>query len=339
MTPVRAGIVGLGRWGKSLVRSVQGKSDEIAFVAATTRTRASAEAFCAEQNMPLRESYADLLADPNIDAVVLATPHSQHEAQVKAAAAAGKHIFVEKPITLDRRSADAVVAAAQNAGLVIAVGFCRRFHPSLEDVRRRLRDGKLGTLISMVGQQTSGTSRFMPADGWRVDPHESPAGAMTAVGVHLLDHMIELAGAVRDVHCVSASRRGGPEEDSTTVLLNFDNGATGIIFCSTATTAHFNFAVYGTEGLAEITRTNLQTFRFVPAPDRAPEGHVSAPPAEVAEHPGFDMLNAELVAFARSIRDGVPYPVPIDEVLHGVSVFDAIVESAKTGRIVRVSAR
>jgi predicted dehydrogenase len=335
---IRAGVVGLGRWGKSLVRSVQDKSGDIRFVAATSRTRsAEAAEFCREQKMPLLDSYERMLADPGIDAVVLATPHSQHEAQVKAAAAAGKHIFVEKPITLERRSADAAVEAARKAGVVLAVGFCRRFHPSLGLVREHVRHGKLGTLVSMIGQQTSGTSAFMPTDGWRLDPGESPAGAMTAVGVHLLDHMIELAGTVRDVHCVSLSRRGGPEEDTTTVLLNFDSGVTGVIFGSTTTAPHFNFAVYGTKGLAEITRTNLQTFRFVPTPDRPPDGPVSAPPAEVSENPGFDMLNAELVAFAQAIRGGSPYPVPIDEVLHGVSVFDAIVESAKTRSIVRVA--
>jgi predicted dehydrogenase len=333
---IRAAIIGLGRWGKALVTSVQGQSDDIRFVVAQTRTRAAAEEFCHQQNIPLVDKYAQVLADSNVDAVVLATPHTQHEEQIKQAAAAGKHVFVEKPITLSRASADAAVEATQRAGVMLAVGFCRRFHPSLEDVRRHLRDGRLGTLVSMVGQQTSGTSAFFPADGWRVDPHESPAGAMTAVGVHLLDHMIELAGRVRQVQCITASRRGGPEQDTTSAMLNFESGVTGMIFCSTATTAHFNFAVYGTKGLAEISRTNLQTFRFIPAPDGPPEGHVTAPPAAVVEHPGFGMLNAELVEFARCIHDKRNFPVKIDEVLHGVSVFDALVQSAQSSQIVKV---
>src|SRR5262245_66162834 len=124
---VRAAIVGLGRWGRSLVASVQGKSDSIRFAAAHTRTRATAEEFCRQHDLPLLGSFDAVLTDPAIDAVVLATPHSQHEAQVRAAAAAGKHVFVEKPITLNRKSADAVVAAARRAGIVLAVGFTRRF--------------------------------------------------------------------------------------------------------------------------------------------------------------------------------------------------------------------
>jgi predicted dehydrogenase len=334
---LRAAIVGLGRWGKSLVRAVANDGADIRFVAATTRTRAAAEDFCREQNVPLLDSYEQILRDPSVDAVVLATPHTQHEAQMKAAAAAGKHIFVEKPITLDRRSADAAMAAANKAGVLVAVGFCRRFHPSIGEIRARVHDGRLGPLVSMVGQQTSGTSAYLPADGWRVDPTESPAGAMTAVGVHLLDHMIEFAGPVRDVHCISQSRRGGPEEDTTHVMLQFESGVVGVIICSTATTAHFNFAVYGTKGVAEISKTNLQTFRFIPAPDGPPEGHVVAPPAEEVESPGFNMLRAELLAFARCVRAKQPFPVKIDEVLHGVSVFDAVVASSHTGKIVRVS--
>lgn len=334
---VRAAIIGLGRWGRSLVRAVENDRETIRFVVAHTRTRTSAEEFCRSQTLPLVDSYAEIVTDPNVDAVVLATPHTQHEEQVKQAAAAGKHVFVEKPITLDRASADRAVAATQKAGVILAVGFCRRFHPSITEIRARVRDGRLGGLVSMVGQQTSGTSAYLPADGWRVDPTESPAGAMTAVGVHLLDHMIEIGGRVRDVHCITHSRRGGPEEDTTTVLLHFESGLAGVILCSTATTAHFNFAVYGTKGVAEISRTDLGTFRFIPAPDGPPEGHVVAPPAEVVETPAFGMLRAELLEFARCIEEKRPFPVLIDEVLHGVSVFDAIVESSRTGQIVRVA--
>jgi predicted dehydrogenase len=127
--PIRAAIVGLGRWGRSLVASVQGKGAELSFVRGYTRTRTAAEDFCRAHGVPLAETYEELLADPEIDAVVLATPHGLHESQIIAAAAAGKHIHVEKPITLDRAGADRAVAATRKAGVVLAVGYCRRFHP------------------------------------------------------------------------------------------------------------------------------------------------------------------------------------------------------------------
>jgi len=335
---VRAAIVGLGRWGRSLVTSVQGKSNDIRFVAAHTRTRTAAEDFCRDHGVTLVDSYEQILANPDVDAVVLATPHSLHERQIIAAAAAGKHVHVEKPITLDRASADTAVAAARKAGVVLAVGYCRRFHPSVVEVRKHLEDGRLGSVISMVAQHTTSTGQFIPPDNWRAAPAEAPGGALTAVGVHSLDHMIEFAGRVRNVRCVTARHIPGHSDDTTTVMLHFESGATGLIFCSVATATNFSFMLYGSKGLAEISKPNLQTFRFVPASDQAPTGPVAAPPDQISEHAGFDMLNAELIEFARCIREGRPYPVPIGEVLHGMSVFDAIVRSGKTGKIEPVAA-
>jgi predicted dehydrogenase len=334
---IRAAIIGLGRWGRALVTSVQGKSGDIRFAAAHTRTRAPAEEFCRTHGIPLRDGYEQILADPDIDAVVLATPHTLHEQQVLAAAAAGKHIHVEKPITLDRASADAAVAAARKAGVVLAVGFCRRFHPAVVAIRERLRDGRLGQVVSMVAQHTTSTGQFIPADNWRAAPAEAPGGALTAVGVHALDHMIEFAGKVRDVHCVTARYIEGPTDDTTTVMLRFVSGATGLIFCSVATATNFNFTLYGSKGLAEISKPSLECLRFVPTSDQPPTGVVMPPPDEISTHTGFDMLAAELGAFARAIRERQPYAVPIEDVLHGMSVFDAIVQSARTGSIVTVA--
>jgi predicted dehydrogenase len=326
----------LGRWGRSLVTSVAGKSDDIRFVLATTRTRARAEDFCRAQNITLVDSYEEILRDATIDAVVLATPHSLHQAQALAAAAARKHIFVEKPITLDLASARLVVVDARKAGVVLAVGLGRRFHPSVGELRTRLRDGRLGQIVAMVAQHTTSTAQFVALDNWRAAPEEAPGGAYTAVGVHSIDTMIEFAGAVRDVRCVTARNYPGRSDDTTSIMLRFASGATGMLFCSVATATNFEFTLYGTSGLAEISRTDLSRVRFAPTATAAPTGPVPAPPDEIVEHRGFNVLHAELTAFARAIRDGTPYPVPIDEVLHGMAVFDAVVESATDGAIVAV---
>jgi predicted dehydrogenase len=334
---IRAAIVGLGRWGRSLAASVAGKSDDIRFVLAYTRTRASAEDFCRAKQIPLVDSYEQILRDPEIDAVVLATPHSQHRAQALAAAATHKHVFVEKPITLDLASARLVADAARKAGVVLAVGLSRRFHPSIAELRLRSQDGRLGRIVAMVAQHTTSTAQFIAPDNWRAAPEEAPGGAFTAVGVHALDHMIELAGRVRDVRCVTARNYPGRSDDTTTIMLRFASGATGLIFCSVATATNFEFTVYGTNGLAEISRPDLSRLRFAPAATAAPTGLVPVPPDEMVEHCGFDMLHAELTAFAHAIRDGKSYPVPIEDVLHGMAVFDAVVESAKNGAIIAVS--
>src|SRR5262249_9682045 len=151
----------------------------------------------------------------------------------------------------------------------------------------------------------------------RSDPEEAPAGAMTAVGVHLMDHMIEFGGRVRDVHCVTGVHGAGPADDTTTVLFAFESGATATIFCSVATATNFSFTVYGSKGLAEISGATLQSFRFVPTSDRAPTGPVTAPPAEHLDFTGFDMLNAEMTAFARAIVERAPYPGALPDGLPG----------------------
>jgi predicted dehydrogenase len=149
--------------------------------------------------------------------------------------------------------------------------------------------------------------------------------------------MIEFGGRVRDVLCTTGRYVPGPSDDTSSIMLRFESGATGLLFCSVATATNFCFTLYGSNGLAEISKANLQHFRFVPTSTVAPTGPVRAPPDQVVEHPEFDMLNAELVEFARCIEQGKPYPVPIDDVLHGMAVFDAIVHSARSGKVESVA--
>src|SRR5262249_62066150 len=130
---LRAAIIGPGWWGRTLVNAVQRKSDAVKFVAAATRTPAKVEEVCRQHGLKLLADYDAALADPEIDAVVLATPHSQHGDHVRGGAAAGKHVFCEKPFTLTADDARSAVAAARKAGIVLAVGFNRRFPPSVPD--------------------------------------------------------------------------------------------------------------------------------------------------------------------------------------------------------------
>src|SRR3970282_476235 len=117
---LRTAICGAGHWGTRLIESVQGRSGEIRFVAAVTRDPAALEPLRERFGLALTARYADVLADPAIDAVVLATPHSQHAAEIAAAAKAHKHVFVEKPFTLTRESAEGAIEAGRAGGLTTA---------------------------------------------------------------------------------------------------------------------------------------------------------------------------------------------------------------------------
>src|SRR5690554_3136068 len=116
---LNAAIIGLGRWGRNLVDSVQGKSDEIRFVAGATRTAAKVQTYADERGIELAPSFEAVLANPKVDAVVLATPHTLHATQIVAAARAGKHVFTEKPLALTRASARAALRACARAGVTL----------------------------------------------------------------------------------------------------------------------------------------------------------------------------------------------------------------------------
>jgi predicted dehydrogenase len=327
---IRAAIVGLGWWGQNLVNSVA-QSPSIRFTTAHTRTQSTAAAFCKASGLRWVGSLQAILDDPAIDAVVFATPHTQHADQVIQAAAAGKHVFVEKPFSLSLADAHKAKQAAEAAGIVLAVGFNRRFHPSMGHLRDAVRSQRLGTLVTISAEQTALHGLSLPKDGWRAQSHESPAGAMTAIGVHLVDGMIDLFGPIRQVFATVARRAAPHSDDTTDLLLRFRNGASGHIFCSTVAVPHYRMAVYGTAAMAEIVGHPMQTFRLVPAG----EGLTAGTP-ELTETPGFNMLTAELEAFAGSIGARQPFPTPMDQILHGVAVFEAALRSLESGAPVLV---
>ena len=225
---IRAAIVGLGRWGRNLVECTQGKTDKIRFTIGVARTPEAARGFAQAHGLALVGDYADALTDPSIDAVVLATPHTRHGEQVIAAVRAGKHVFTEKPFTLTRASAEVAVKACAEAKRVLAVGFNWRFQPALQEIHRMLRDGRLGRLLHIEGNFNGPSVYRFPREHWRQHAEEGPAGGMTGRGVHVVDSMQYLAGAIDTVY--AQSRRLTLDyglDDTTSMLFTFANGATG----------------------------------------------------------------------------------------------------------------
>src|SRR5271170_8249741 len=181
---INAAIVGLGWWGKTLVESAE-HSEAIRFVAGATRTvTPEAEAFAKKYGFRLLPDYGAVLADPNVDAVVLATPHSMHGAQIVAAAAAGKHVYCEKPFTLTKREAEDAIAAVRKAGVTLAVGYNRRFHPEMIKLRDMIRGGELGTILHVEATMTFPNVLFINPNHWRADKSDTPLGGLMPMGVH-----------------------------------------------------------------------------------------------------------------------------------------------------------
>jgi predicted dehydrogenase len=121
--------------------------------------------------------------------------------------------------------------------------------------------------------------------------------------------------------------------------MRLENGMSASLYCSLVTAPTYRFAVYGTKGRAELQRQDPD-FRFTLVPDAIPAaGPHSAGPPEVIEYKGFNALKAELEGFAAAINGVRPYPITANEIVHGVAAFEAIVQSAATGKPVKVAQR
>ena len=140
---LRAAIVGLGWWGKTLVEAADGSPHIRMTVAVSRHPTPDIEQFATTHGLRLVNSYEDAIAAADVDAVVLATPPTTHVTQVVAAARAGKHVYCEKPFTLTKEDAEAAVAAMRAAGKTLALGYNRRFHPDMTRLRQMIRSGEL----------------------------------------------------------------------------------------------------------------------------------------------------------------------------------------------------
>ncbi|MFL1463764.1 Gfo/Idh/MocA family protein [Roseococcus sp. DSY-14] len=319
-------IVGMGAWGRKLVDSVQGRNGAgLRFVAGATRSPDKAREWAARQGIEVLPDLDAALADPRVQAVALATPHAQHAGQVIAAARAGKHVFVEKPFTLSRADAEAAVDACRRAGVVLALGHNRRFLPAVAEMKRLLDTGALGTLLHVEGQ-FSGPGGFAYKPGfWRADRAESPLGGMGGMGIHMVDMIIHLAGRFRDVRVVSqAAVLEGTIDDTTAMLATLESGPT-VGFATLAAAPRFwRVALFGSGGWAALHGHEHLTVATL-------EGE----PATRAFEP-VDIERAELEAFAAAVAGGPAYPLPVEEAIHGVAVFEAMIWAASSRSVCRV---
>ncbi|HEV2673570.1 MAG TPA: Gfo/Idh/MocA family oxidoreductase [Aliidongia sp.] len=322
---VRAAIVGLGRWGQRLVSSVEG-SDKIRIVAGVTRRLERAQGFADARGFPLGADYDAVLRDPAIDAVVLATPHSLHADQVMAAAAAGKQIFCDKPFTLDKASAERAVAAAEAAGVTLAVGFNRRFLPAFRQVARLIADGTFGTVLHAEANFSVNAVGRYDDDSWRLDRSEAPGGGLTGLGIHLIDAMIDLMGPIDSVFAQSTGRVLSEIDDTTSVLFRFRSGASANLTTLLATPTFFRFHLFGSAAHVELR-----------GPDRLELTRLADTVATVTDHPPIDLERAELEAFADAVAGRAAFPVRGADAIHGAAAFEAIIRSAATGQPVPVA--
>ena len=331
---INAAIVGLGWWGKTLVEAVSGQSDDIRFVAGATRTQSSeVEDFAKEHSFDLRANFDELLTDSGIDAIVLATPHSMHCEQIVAAAAAGKHVFCEKPFALTKADAETAVEATEKAGVTLGLGYNRRLHPEMTKLRQMIESGDLGVVMHVEATMTFPNALFLKADQWRASREETPCGGLTPMGVHAVDGMIDLCGAIDEVYCQSFRRAVEIDADDTTsILFRMKDGMSGYLGTMTATGGGFSFQVFGSKGFVRLE--GMTHIAGAPSEERRMKlfgdctFKPAQGPAETWQAESYDVSRAVLEAFAKAADGGPAFPIPVEEMIHGAAVTETIVKSA-----------
>ena len=334
---IRAAIIGLGTWGQNLVRSVQGASPHIQFTTAATRTPDKAREFAQAQGLRLLSTYEDVLADPAVDAVVLATPHSLHTDQIVAAARAGKHVFSEKPLGLDAAQAQRAAQACAEHGVTLGVGYNWRHQPALRKIRELIDDGTLGRVLHLEGNFCGPSAYRFPKGHWRHDRDEVPAGGMTGRGVHVVDAMLYLAGHIEQVTAQSFRlAQDFGVDDTTSMLFRFASGATGYLGTVIATAETWRLQVFGSKGWAEVGDVeHLHTWDLKVCRIDRDNVTVKQRP-EVLRFPATSTERAELEHFALHAAGREALARPGGDAVHNVAVLDAILASTRSQQAVRV---
>ena len=321
--------IGLGWWGAQVTNVLRG-SEKIEVICGVDPAEAIADNYTAQFGLPVYSDYADALADPAVEGVILTIPHRLHESMLLEAVAAGKQVFCEKPLSLDVASARRMIQACDDAGIVMGIGHERRFEPAWEEMKRMADADEFGTIIHMEAHWSHDRWLNMAADNWRGSKEESPAAGWTGMGVHLSDMMLSLAGEVVEVHTHVEKRiLAIPTGDVVSAHFKFVDGSTGHIAALSATPDYARFTVFGSHAWAEARETQHvdpggTTHFYVRRRGDAEQTRTDFEPASP--------VKAGYEHWADAVAGQVEYRFSNEERLGNVAILESLVRSSETGK-------
>jgi predicted dehydrogenase len=282
-------------------------------------------------------SFGELLADAAVEAVLLPTPHFLHHAQALQVLAAGKHVFVEKPIATTVEQALEMQDAARRAQRVLAVGQQGRRTGAARKARALIDSGEIGRLVHLVAIQGFPSAFGWEADNWRRDPDRLPAGPLDELGVHYFDLMRYLAGPITRVMGWTVNDvTPGSAPDAATAVFQFASGAIGTYTTHFVSVGVSQLGLYGTKGALHLNRFGQELLHqpIVDTQTAKQAGTSTQPVAFDGPLPFTTALTEQLEDFACCIRQGGVPEVGAREGIAALRVSRAVVESARTGRAV-----
>jgi predicted dehydrogenase len=325
---LKVAIVGLGWWGRIMTTLITRHSSRLKVVRLVDSNLAAAREVGTELQIPASSQLDDALHDPEVAAVILATPHSFHEEQIAAAARAGKHVFCEKPLGLSLESVSRSVAGCRRAQVVLGVGHERRFEEPILDLWALLDAGELGTPLQIEANFSHDRFVGLSKANWRLSHSEAPAAGMTGPGIHLLDLAVWLLGPAQStVAHVATLATDLPCGDTLSALVRHTSGATTYLSATLATPFVARFALFGSRGWVEIRDKahveNPQGWRVI--------RQLAGRPLEEMDYAPTQAVLANLEAFAAAVAGTRDYPVSHADMLATVAAMESVFQSTRSG--------
>ena len=324
--PVRVGCVGMGWWSDVLADAIT-RSGRLEIVSCYTRSEQKRHAFAAKYKCAAAPRYEAMLEDSRVEAVINTTPNNAHLETTRAAAEAGKHVFLDKPIANTVAEARALTDACRRAGVVLALGYQRRRESHFRWVRAKIDAGEFGPLVNAESNISRDRLGKIDLTSWRYTAAGMPGGVMLQIGIHYTDVLEYLMGPVKAVSGRLAQLvLPGDNPDVASMMLEHENGALSTLNASYASASEYYLMnIYGKEASAYYDLH--QGLRFL---KRGAQG--STPVA----CPANDALVSEIEEFAAAVRgEGVP-EMDGEKATVSLAVVLAGIRSAREGRTVAV---
>jgi predicted dehydrogenase len=325
--PLRVACIGMGWWSDVLADAIK-RSGKIEIAACFTRSEDKRKKFAAKYGCLDSPSYEAILADRDIEAIINTTPNDVHLETTRAAAAAGKHVFLDKPIANSVSDGRAITEVCRKAGVVLALGYQRRRESHFRWIRRQIDDGVFGKLVNAEANISRDRLGKIDLSSWRYQAAGMPGGVMLQIGIHYTDVLTYLLGPIRAVTGRSAQLvLPGDNPDVASLLLEHESGALSTLNASYASASEYYLMnIYGKEATAYYDLHNgLRVLK------RGQEKVTDVPCGK------NDTFVEELEEFAVAVRGGAQPETGGDAATVSLAVVRAGILSAREGRRVEVA--
>ena len=325
--PVRVACVGMGWWSDVLADAMK-RSGKLKIVACYSRSEEKRRAFAAKYGCRAVPAYEAILDDRDVEAIVNTTPNEVHLETTRAAAAASKHVFLDKPIANTIADARALTDACRKASVVLALGYQRRREAPFRWIRKQIDDGAFGKLVNAECNISRDRLGKIDLGSWRYTAKGMPGGVMLQIGIHYTDVLEYLLGPIKAVSAQLAQLvLPGDNPDVASVILEHENGALSTLNASYASASEYYLMnVYGKEASAYYDLH--QGLRFLK------RGAERSSPVECGK---TDAIVDELDEFAAAVRGQAKPEMDGERATVSLAVIRAGVESAREGRRVAVA--